>query len=254
MNHKIRILLVEDNLDKRSEFRHSIHSHERLELCAKTGKEEEGLNLLKTRTPDVVILDLELEEGNGITFAEKMRAMPISQPFVVVTTNNCSSSISQYLRYDLKIDFIFQKTNASYTANQVLDIIEKIYKYHDTAPSPYEDEKIILRNHIQRELENMGFLSQYSGTDYLIATFMYIADHPDDSLQVSKVIYPMLARQYHSTPSNIERAIRLAIERVWTNTSIVTLSKYYPYEINNKNGRPSNGEFISKMKLKFFGK
>ena len=180
--------------------------------------------------------------------------LDISQPFVVVTTNNCSSSISQYLRYDLKIDFIFQKTNASYTANQVLDIIEKIYKYHDTAPSPYEDEKIILRNHIQRELENMGFLSQYSGTDYLIATFMYIADHPDDSLQVSKVIYPMLARQYHSTPSNIERAIRLAIERVWTNTSIVTLSKYYPYEINNKNGRPSNGEFISKMKLKFFGK
>lgn len=125
MNHKIRILLVEDNLDKRAEFRHSIHSHERLELCAETGKEEEGLNLLKTKTPDVVILDLELEEGNGITFAEKMRAMPISQPFVVVTTNNCSSSISQYLRYDLKIDFIFQKTNASYTANQVLDIIEK---------------------------------------------------------------------------------------------------------------------------------
>ena len=180
MNHKIRILLVEDNLDKRAEFRHSILSHERLELCAETGKEEEGLNLLKTKTPDVVILDLELEEGNGITFAEKMRAMPISQPFVVVTTNNCSSSISQYLRYDLKIDFIFQKTNASYTANQVLDIIEKIYKYHDTAPSPYEDEKIMLRNHIQRELENMGFLSQYSGTDYLIATFMYIADHPDD--------------------------------------------------------------------------
>lgn len=253
MKDKIRILLVEDNQEKRLEFHYQIQQNPHFELCGETGSETEGLKLLKNRNADVVILDLELEEGNGIQFAEKMRQLPIPQPFVVVTTNNGSSSILQYLRRELKVDFIFQKTNMSYTAKQVLDIIDKVYKYHSEPDPKLADERQIIRERALQELQNMGFPPS-AGRNYLVEAFSFLAEHPDDSLKVSKVIYPAIAGKYQTDPANVERAIRSAIERVWSSSSLITLSKYYPYDVKNKNGRPSNGEFIANMRSRFFGK
>lgn len=254
MKNKIRILLIEDNPDKRSEFKYCMKLHSGLELCGETGSQKEGLQLLKNENVDVVILDLELEEGNGINFAEEMRSLPIRQPFVAVTTNTSSTSILQYLRIELEVDFIFQKTNTSYTPEQVLDVIEKVYKYHTDSNPNTANELEILKERIYHELQNIGFSSDYIGTDYLVEALMMIAEHPEESLPVSKVIYPAIAKKYHSDSSSVERAIRTSIERVWSNANLMTLSKYYPYDIENKNGRPSNGEFIAKMKLKLFGR
>lgn len=254
MSDMINILLVEDNAEKRGEFNYHIQLHPHLNLCGETGSQTEALRLLQIGKTDVVILDLELEEGNGIQFAEEMRKLPINQPFVVVTTNNSSESILQYMRSELKVDFIFQKTNLSYTAEQVLDIIEKVYKYHRYENPKRADERKILRDRIYRELKDMGFSSRFSGTDYLVDVFMFLANHPDDSLHVSKIIYPFIARKYCTDPANVERAIRTSIERVWNKSNLITLSKHYPYDVENKNGRPSNSEFIANMRLKFFGK
>ncbi|MCI8327157.1 MAG: response regulator [Lachnospiraceae bacterium] len=254
MKDKIQILLIEDNQEKRLEFRTALQLHENMVLCGETGSEKEALSLLNNRVINVVILDLELEEGNGIRFAETMRGLSVPQPFVVVTTNNCSSSVLQYLRSELKVDFIFQKTNISYTAKRVLDIISKVYKYHQNPTQPVPDEKELLKNRIRSELQNMGFSLKHTGTDYLVDIFLFLSEHPDDSLQVSKIIYPAIAKSRHTDPANVERAVRTAIERTWDTANLMTLSQYYPYDVRNKNGRPSNGEFIAKMRLKFFGK
>lgn len=254
MGNKIRILLIEDDQLKRSEFKYAIQLHPKLELCGETGSEQEGLLLLKGGRSDVVILDLELEEGNGIRLAEKMRSLQIRQPFVVVTTNNCSSSVLQYLRTEIKVDFIFQKTNVSYTAEQVLDIIEKVYKYHGESNPRSADKRELLRNRIFQELQTMGFSPNYAGTDYLIDAFLFISEHLDESLQISKSIYPAVAKKYQTDPANVERAIRTSIERVWNHANLMTLSEHYPYDVENKNGRPSNGDFIRNMRLKLFGK
>ncbi|MFA9379055.1 MAG: sporulation initiation factor Spo0A C-terminal domain-containing protein [Lachnotalea sp.] len=253
MNRKIQILLIEDDPNRILEFQTCIHFHCKFELSGATGSELEGLKLLEKEIADVVILDLELEEGNGIQLAEKMRKLSIQQPFVVVTTNNCSESIQQYLRKELKVDFIFQKGNSSYTPNQVLNIVEKVYKYHSNDSLDELNETAILKKRILHELENIGFSTNYIGTEYITAALLLLSENQDKSYQISKTIYPALATQYNSDSSNIEKAIRMAIERVWSSSSLLQLSKYYPYEVNNKNGRPSNGEFISNMKLWLFG-
>lgn len=197
---------------------------------------------------------MELEEGDGLDFAKEMRKLPIRQPFVVVTTNTSSSSIFQYLRHEIRVDFIYQKSNSSYSAEQVLGIIEKVYKYHSNSRSCDADEKEQLRKRIYHELDNIGFPSSYAGTDYLAFSLLYISRHIDEPLLISKIIYPAVAKEFHTDASNVEKAIRTAIEHVWKNANLMTLSKFYPYEVENKNGRPSNGEFIRKMKLKLFGR
>jgi len=253
MDDRIRVIIVEDNEVTRTELKSYIQLHSKFELYGETGSEKEGLVLLKKQKVDVVILDLELYEGNGLSFAEQMRKLPIRQPFVVVTTNNCSDSIQQYLRYELKIDFIFQKTNTCHSPEQILNIIEKVYKFHGNSNPKSADEKEILKKRIRKELYNIGFTTNYIGTKYLTTALLIIFKYPDASLQVTKTLYPEIAKQYNTNSTNVEKSIRIAIERTWNNANLMALIKHYPYEVINKNGRPSNKEFIGNMKQKLFG-
>lgn len=254
MDSKIRILLIEDNLKTCALFRQAILAYDTLELCAETGSEQEALRLLETEQPDVVILDLELAEGTGMNFARKMRLLPINQPFTVVTTNNCSESIGRYLRSELKLDFIFQKENLGYNPNQVLDTIDLIYKFHQTPCDDTLHKHNALNQLIYDELENLGFSKKYSGTDYIAEALLYTAEHPHDTIHLSKVIYPLLVQRHQCDASTIERCMRTCIERVWTNCSPADLAMVYPFSVKNANGRPTNSEFIRNMKRKILRK
>lgn len=254
MSSKIQLLLIEDNFDTRLDFEHCLSMHENFELCGTTDSEEEGLRILKKDIVDVLILDLELKEGDGLDLAEKMRKLPIRQPFFIVTTNNCSEATLQYLRSDIKVDFIFQKTNLSYTPERVLNIIERIYKYHKNALPEKESGQQQIERRIIKELENMGFSIHHTGTRYIASALLLVSEYKDEDIHMTKDIYPTLSRQFNTTSQNIERSIRTAIEYVWNNSNVFQLTAIYPYEVNNKTGRPSNGEFIYNMKRRIWGK
>jgi two-component system response regulator (stage 0 sporulation protein A) len=62
---------------------------------------------------------------------------------------------------------------------------------------------------------------------------------------VTKVLYPTIAKQFGTTPSRVERAIRHAIEVAWDRGDLETLQKYFSYTISNLKGKPTNSEFVA---------
>ena len=74
---------------------------------------------------------------------------------------------------------------------------------------------------------------------------------------VTKILYPSVARQYQTTSSRVERAIRHAIEVAWDRGDVDTLNSYFGYTIQNSRGKPTNSEFIAmiadnlRLKYKF---
>lgn len=62
---------------------------------------------------------------------------------------------------------------------------------------------------------------------------------------ITKVLYPGIAKQFHTTPSRVERAIRHAIEVAWSRGKMETLDGLFGYTINNGKGKPTNSEFIA---------
>lgn len=71
---------------------------------------------------------------------------------------------------------------------------------------------------------------------------------------VTKLLYPTVAKQYKTTSSRVERAIRHAIEVAWDRGDIDTLNSYFGYTVNTGRGKPTNSEFIAliadKMRLR----
>ena len=64
-------------------------------------------------------------------------------------------------------------------------------------------------------------------------------------VHVTKRLYPMVAKQYSTTASRVERTIRHAVEVAWDRGNVDTLTGYFGYTINNNKCKPTNSEFIA---------
>ncbi len=62
---------------------------------------------------------------------------------------------------------------------------------------------------------------------------------------VTKLLYPTVAKNFDTTASRVERAIRHAIEVAWDRGDVDVLSSYFGYTIQNTRGKPTNSEFIA---------
>ena len=77
-----------------------------------------------------------------------------------------------------------------------------------------------------------------------VEIIMAIED-PEIINAVTKQLYPSVAKQYETTSSRVERAIRHAIEVAWDRGDVDVLNSYFGYTIHNTRGKPTNSEFIA---------
>lgn len=253
-----KILLVEDDVKMRGAFAFCINKSSDFRLVGETGRQSEAIQILKQGECDVMILDLELDEGDGIHLLEEMKLLGIEKPYVIVITNNCSNSILQYLRQS-GADFICQKSNESYSPMKVLEIVQYTYQFHNQKES--EEMEVITysqnrevsyrKERIEEELRQMGFKASGKGILCLVEAIYYRVFEVKESCTMRDV-YEVVAKRTNSKPSNVEKVIRDNIERVWRRTKPEVLERLYPYEVQEESGCPTNSEFVGNMAKKFY--
>ena len=64
---------------------------------------------------------------------------------------------------------------------------------------------------------------------------------------VTKLLYPTVAKQFKTTPSRVERAIRHAVEVAWSRGDVEVLNSYFGFTVNAQKGKPTNSEFIAML-------
>ena len=62
---------------------------------------------------------------------------------------------------------------------------------------------------------------------------------------ITKQLYPNVAKEYGTTSSRVERAIRHAIEVAWDRGDIDVINSYFGYTVQSTRGKPTNSEFIA---------
>jgi len=100
----------------------------------------------------------------------------------------------------------------------------------------------------------MGFPEKLNGTQYILEALVYLSMCDDQTISFTKELYPYIAAKHDTNKNNVERNIRLAIEKVWTEKEIEKLRLIYPFDWNPKTGRPTNAEFLHNMKIKLYDK
>jgi DNA-binding NarL/FixJ family response regulator len=85
IKHPVRILVVEDHQVVREGFVALINRETHLSVCAEAAGAAEALDKISRHTPDLVIADLLLSEGDGIELLKSARAAHPELPFLIIS-------------------------------------------------------------------------------------------------------------------------------------------------------------------------
>lgn len=104
-------------------------------------------------------------------------------------------------------------------------------------------------------IHEIGVPAHIKGYQYLREAIMMSVEDREMLSAVTKILYPSIAKKYHTTSSRVERAIRHAIEVAWNRGNMDTLDSMFGYTINVGKGKPTNSEFIAlivdKIRLRY---
>ena len=94
-------------------------------------------------------------------------------------------------------------------------------------------------------LHEIGVPVHIKGYNYLRCAIVLTVQERSLVDAVTKELYPRVAREFRTTASRVERAIRHAIEVAWNRGDIETLQSWFGFTISLSKGKPTNSEFIA---------
>lgn len=106
-------------------------------------------------------------------------------------------------------------------------------------PTHYKD--------IREILKEIGIPCHIAGYKYIRDIIEILKKEPYKINKLVKEIYVEIAFKNKTTPSSVERAIRYAIEKVFTYGDSEEIYKYFGSSYSKDKGKPTNKEFIAMM-------
>lgn len=216
-------------------------------------------DLIKVVKPDIIVLDTFFHDGDVVTLIDCVRELEGYSPRIVVVEcfkNNVNININRdkidiYIHHPVEINNICDK------------IVQLSSLVSRQISAPPQMQKVIDFNNVEDDLEiivtnvilEIGIPAHVKGYHYIRFAIINCIENPNMLNSVTKILYPTVAKEFDTSSSRVERAIRHAIEIAWDRGNIDTLNSYFGYTINNQRGKPTNSEFIAmvsdKLRLKF---
>lgn len=94
-------------------------------------------------------------------------------------------------------------------------------------------------------LLELGVPAHVYGYSYLVRAIMLARSDPSYLHNVTKRLYPEIARECETTSVRVERSIRNAIEIAFTRCDIDRMYDYFGSALNVSKGKVTNSEFIA---------
>ena len=234
MDKKIRIVLTDTNEEARSMLQEALERSRRFEVTGSTGDGAEALRLVQETKPDLLVLDMILPSLDGMGILRRLDRKDRPQILAI------SHLVNQQMVADAGELGASMFICKPYHEEAMVENLTKLME-HRQAPlhTPGLEELVTSIIH------EVGVPAHIKGYQYVREAIMITVENMDVSNSVTKVLYPEVAKRYHTTPSRVERAIRHAIEVAWDRGDLETLQRFFGYTVSNTKGKPTNSEFIA---------
>lgn len=248
-NEIINILLVEDDMQDCKIIKDYVDARDDVKLVKIVNSSKEAIKNIKVYVPDAIILDIELNngEGSGLQVLEQIKELNLDlKPVIVITTNISSKTVYTYA-HNNGADLVFHKLKDDYSPELIIENILLLCKINKTenrnrttSTETVNEVRNKLSDRINRELNLIGISSHLIGRKYIHDAIIYIIENDKDKENV----FLHLAKEYKKGNSTIGRSIQTAIEHAWRKSPIEDLQKYYTAAVNYNTGVPTPTELI----------
>ena len=247
----ITVLLTDEKDDSTLQLAATLRSNRmEVKLCAKNGAEV--LNIIEETNPDVVVMDAFLQhiDAAGVISRINMKD-PSKRPLIIVMSGIDNSNFEREMLRN-GVDYYFLKP---IDAQMVAQRIVQLTSWKDVGVTAHYEAPQDLTVTITEILHQIGVPAHIKGYRYVREAIKLTVENPEMLNSVTKILYPTVAKNFKSTSSRVERAIRHGIETAWDRGDVDVLNSYFGYTIQNERGKPTNSEFIAlitdKLRLQY---
>lgn len=220
---------------------------------------ENILKQIKNSEPDLVISDICLKEGDGITLLQECKKISDKDIQFVFLTDVTAQMIID-LAYTVGADYYFMYNQEARFIARILErILERYYKAQQVklkrAGMTEEQKQFLFDSELEKDITNLireiGIPAHIKGYQYIREGIIMSVKDPEMLNYITKFLYPTIASKYKTTTSSVERAIRHAIEVAWNRGKLDSMEELFGYNVNSGKGKPTNSEFIALLADKF---
>ncbi len=254
----IKVVAIDDSKEITEGFREYFKNNEKIEILGTASDGAEGLEVIKSKKPDAVILDIVMPKLDGLGLLEKLRDESINAKIIMYSAIGNDKVVQK--TFSLGAQYYIMKPCA------FSDIEQRIIEACATVPasssviSASTSEMTITENNLESVItdiiHDIGVPAHIKGYSYLREAIGLCIKDDEFINSITKLLYPTVAKNFSTTSSRVERAIRHAIEVAWNRGREEILTDIFGYTIDTNKGKPTNGEFIAmisdsiKLKMK----
>lgn len=268
---KLNVAIAEDSREMMQYIDEGLGKEE-FQIIGKVTDGKSLFRMVKEQHPDVVVLDLILPQLDGLSVLERMREDPEIKkyPDIIVISSIGDSRITEHA-FDMGASYYmlkpFEPENLAKSIRMVRALgqkkpgkergivekkeeknVAKVLHPSGEKPMPWQPEDwspIELESRITEVIHEVGVPAHIKGYQYLREAICMTVLDVELMNSVTKILYPDIAKKYHTTASRVERAIRHAIEVAWTRGRLETIETLFGYTVHTGKGKPTNSEFIA---------
>ena len=246
----MKILIIEDDINDCNNFINCVKKRNDIEIVAITDSDIDGLKYVKTKNPEGIILDLELNNstsGNtdSLEFLSNLKKLNLKYEPIVIVTTHVNSKRTYDILHRNGVDLILYKDHPKYSCNHVLNNFINLRqvascKSTSSIEEAIEDNESKISDCIYHELDLIGVTAKLKGRQYIHDAILYLIQNEDNNTNVIQ----HLTKLYKKSGNTITNGIQNAIIHAWRVSPIEDLTTHYTARINYETGIPTPMEFI----------
>lgn len=240
---KPRVLVVDSSAEFRKECASNLRRME-IEVVAEASDGQEAFTKMARTKPNVVIADLYLSKMDGVTLIrDAKKQMPNDFPAFIMLASFNSQNLFEECCEAGAAYCMLKPVDFAALADRVKRLADKTRR-RIPAKVPNREESD-LEAQVTKIIHQIGVPAHIKGYQYLRTAIIMAIKDTEVINSVTKILYPTVAKQYGTTSSRVERAIRHAIEVAWDRGDLDILNAFFGYTVQNSRGKPTNSEFIA---------
>ncbi len=253
MTEKLRLLIVEDPRDMTKASK-SVFSSKGfiVDSCSKDGKAV--LKCFREKMHDVLIIDTVMSNYDAVAVVRSIVSDKKLKKPIIIVTSSYDNPVTQRDVMEAGADYFTLKPYdldmLCERINELCSGMTGVVRRNDRI----DIDEIDLEVMVTDILHQIGVPAHIKGYHYLRTSIILSITNRDIINHITKELYPTVAKEYKTTPTRVERAIRHAIEVAWDRGDVDVLNSYFGYTIHNQKGKPTNSEFVAmiadKIRLK----
>jgi len=194
-------------------------------------------SLLKSSKTDLALINVDNED---VSLLEPLMANLPNKPILIIIMESVSQKIMESLQSS--VDYLIIKP---IDIDTVAREIKEVYFLKRLPPhNAYNvKESTSVLEFTLKHLNNVPVASHLRGYHYLITGISALVEDQSMKENITKALYPFIAKKWNSTPARVERSIRNALTLAWENGG----DKYFAQltEDSYTNTKPSNSQFMN---------